>query len=606
MGRLRSAGLKRQAEGLPQKPGIYFFKKGADEVVYIGKAGSLRDRVRSYFQPTDDPKVRSILAETTDIDFILTGSEREAAFLENNFVRQYQPKFNLKLKDDKNFPFLKITAGEEHPGIYLCRRVESDGARYFGPFSPAREARQTLRLINKFFGLRSCEAAVFRHRRRPCLEYDLKYCSAPCLGLTTPDGYREDVNNALLFLEGKTNELTSALKDRMAQAADSQAFEQAAHWRDTIRTVEKLKVRPRLISVGQEDKDIWGHSRSGNKAGFLVFLMRKGRVSESREIIVDAAPETPAARTLAGALDGFYRRRADVPSQILLPFAPEAQTDLALRLSALRGKKTTLIVPAKGKNKDLRDLAARNAESLLQKTQGTSASLEEARRVLGLERLPRRIEGYDVSNIGGAEAVASQVVFEDGSPKKNDYKKYIIRTVEGPNDVASLKEVLERRFAPKPGRERILPDLVLVDGGKGQLQAAREALGRVGLENQPLVSLAKKDEIIFSQASGPGLRLDRTSPALKLFQHIRDEAHRFAVSFHRQRRTKRSFESVLDGIPGVGPKKKNLLLVKFRDLDEIARSPRPELKALIGRAPAEALLERINREESDHGHRDRD
>jgi excinuclease ABC subunit C len=606
MGRLKPSGLKRKASELPEKPGIYFFRNASGEVVYIGKAASLRDRVRSYFQPTDDPKVRNILAETTDIDTILTGSEREAAFLENNFVRQHQPRFNLKLKDDKNFPFIKVSVREEYPIISLCRRVEPDGARYFGPFSPAHQARRTIRLINKFFGLRSCEPAVFRNRKRPCLEHDLKYCSGPCLRLVTPAEYRQDVDNALLFLEGKTAELTKALKARMETAAGRREFEQAAHWRDTIETVERLKEKPRLISVGQEDKDIWGFGRSGDQAGFLVFLMRKGRVIESRDIILKSQPGTAPARILAEAAERFYQRGADIPEQVLFPFSPTDGDALFQRLSARRGKKAVLIVPVKGKNKDLLDLASRNAEAMMGEKRGETAALEDVRRVLALDGPPRRIEGFDISNIGGVETVGSRVVFEDGLPKKSNYKKYIIRTVEGPNDVASLKEVLERRFAEKPGEERALPDLVLVDGGKGQLQAAREALRAVGLASLPLISLAKKEEIVFTQASGQGLRLERTSPALKLFQRIRDEAHRFAVFFHRLRRTKRSFESVLDGIPGVGPKKKSLLLVKYRTLDEMRGVPPSELEALIGKASTGALLAKIGGEESDHGDRDRD
>lgn len=605
MGSLKSSGLKRRAAELPEKPGIYFFRNASGEVVYIGKAASLRDRVRSYFQPSDDPKVHNILAETADIDYILTGTEREAAFLENNFVRQHQPRFNLKLKDDKNFPFIKVSVQEEYPRITLCRRVEPDGARYFGPFSPAHEARQTIRLVNRFFGLRSCEAAVFRNRKRPCLEYDLKYCSGPCLHRVTPAEYREDVDNGLLFLEGKTRELGTALKTRMETAAERREFEQAAHWRDTIRTVERLKDKPRLISVGQEDKDIWGFSRAGDQTGFLVFLMRKGRVIESKDVLLRAAPETPPARVLAEAAERFYRRRADIPGQVLVPFPPADKDALGQKLSALRGKKSVFIVPSKGKNKDLLDLAARNAEAMMHKKRGETAVLEEVRRVLALDGLPRRIEGFDISNIGGVETVASRVVFEDGLPKKTDYKKYIIRTVEGPNDVGSLKEVLARRFAEKPGEERTLPDLVLVDGGKGQLQAAREALRAFGLETLPLISLAKKEEIVFTQASGLGLRLDRTSPALRLFQRIRDEAHRFAISFHRLRRTKRSFASILDGIPGIGPKKKSLLLLKYKALDEIRAAPPSDLEALIGTASTGALLAKIGGEESDHGDRNR-
>jgi excinuclease ABC subunit C len=606
MGPLTRAALKRKAGLLPDKPGIYFFKDGRGRVVYIGKARSLRDRVRSYFQPTDDPKVHNILAETADIEFILTGSEREAAFLENNFVRQHQPKFNLRLKDDKNFPFIKVTVRDPYPGVYLARRVDPDGARYFGPFSPALQARQTIRLLNKFFGLRACEEAVFRNRKRPCLEYDLRYCAAPCAGLVSPEEYRDNVANALLLLEGKTRELAEVLAGKMRRAAERREFEQAAHWRDALATIERLRDRPRLISVGQEDKDIWGFSRAGAKAGFLVFLMRKGRVSETREFLLDVQGADEPAGIMGRALEEFYRTARDVPGQVLVPVLPDDPERLAGTLTQAAGRKVRLVLPAKGRNRDLLDLTGRNAEVMMQRRQGEEAALEQIRDILGLDVLPRRIEGFDISNIGGTETVASSVVFEDGLPKKSEYKKYIIRSVEGPNDVAGIREVVGRRFAETPGRERLVPDLVLADGGKGQFQAARQALDAAGLGGLPLVSLAKREEIVFTAGTGEGLRLDRTSPALKLFQRIRDEAHRFAITFHRSRRTKRSFASFLDGIPGIGPKRKMALLLKFKSLEDIRDSPAEDVEALIGKAAAGALFGHIGREGEDHGHRDRD
>jgi len=549
MGPVTPEGLKRKAGLLPEKPGIYFFKDSRGGVVYIGKALSLRDRVKSYFQPTDDSKVLNILAVTADIDYILTGSEREAAFLENNFVRRHQPRFNLKLKDDKNFPFIKVTVQDPHPGVYVCRRVEPDGARYFGPFSPALQARQTIRLINQFFGVRSCEEAVFRGRRRPCLEHDLGFCAAPCTGRVGPDEYRQNTAQALLLLEGRTKELRAALKERMELAARREEFEQAARWRDTLLTVEKLKDRPRLISVGRENQDIWGEARSNDSAAYLILLMRTGRVSEAKALRLASGPAAEPARPLARAIGRFYRSGDDVPETILLPSplpVPEKER-LEARLSALRGKKVRILVPARGKNKDLLDLASRNALTLAGGGKEREDALDEARRVLDLAVRPARIEGFDVSNTGGTETVASSVVFENGLPKKSEYRKYIIRTVAGPNDVASLAEAVERRLAKRPGPERPRPDLILVDGGQGQFRAAREAMRRAGLEHVPLVSLAKKEEIIFTRATGPGLRLDRTSPALKLFQRVRDEAHRFAVSFHRRRRSKRSLESASKG-----------------------------------------------------------
>jgi len=552
MGPVTPEGLKRKAGLLPGKPGIYFFKDDRGEVVYIGKALSLRDRVKSYFQPTDDPKVRNILAGATDIDFILTGSEREAAFLENNFVRRYQPRFNLRLKDDKNFPFIKVTVRDPHPGVYVCRRVEPDGARYFGPFSPALQARQTIRLINKFFGVRSCEEAVFRGRRRPCLEHDLGFCAAPCVGRVGPDEYRQITAEALLLLEGKTKELRAALRERMEQASRREEFEQAARWRDTLLTVEKLKDRPRLISIGRENQDIWGEARSNDAAAYLILLMRTGRVSEAKALRLESGPAAEPARSLARAIDRFYRSGDDVPETILLPSPLPEKEGLEARLTALRGKKVRILVPARGKNKALLDLASRNALNLAGGGAEREDALAEARRVLDLAVRPARIEGFDVSNTGGTETVASSVVFENGLPKKSEYRKYIIRTVAGPNDAASLAEAVERRLAKRPGPERPRPDLILVDGGQGQFRAAREAMRRAGLKHLPLVSLAKKEEIIFTRATGPGLRLDRTSPALKLFQRVRDEAHRFAVSFHRRRRSKRSLESASTG-KGVKP-----------------------------------------------------
>lgn len=605
MGPVRTAGLKRKAELFPEKPGIYFFKDARGTIVYIGKALSLRDRVKSYFQPSDDPKVRNILAETADIEYILTGSEREAAFLENNFIRQHQPKFNLRLKDDKNFPFIKISVRDEFPGVFLARRVEPDGARYFGPFSPALQARHTIRLISKFFGVRACQDTVFSSRKRPCLEYDLKYCSAPCVGLISPAEYKEGVANALLLLEGKTKELSRALKVKMNQAAACREFERAAHWRDTLLTIERLRERPQLISVGREDKDIWGHDRAGDRDGFLVFLMRKGRVSETRELVLERGG-AELDRVLAGALEKFYRDPKAIPDQILVPLSPRGDKALASRLSAARGRKVRLYVPAKGPNRDLLDLTRRNAEIIMGRRQGEEEALEEIRNVLGLDSTPRRIEGFDVSNTGGIETVASSVVFEDGLPKKSDYRKYIIHSPEGPNDVAGIREVVGRRFAEVPGRERVLPDLVLVDGGKGQFQAARGALDAAGLEGLPLISLAKREEIVFTRGTGEGLRLDRKSSALKLFQRIRDEAHRFAVSFHRARRSKRSFESILDGIPGIGPKRRMSLLLGFKGPKDIRHSPIAAIESLVGKAAARALLQKIGGQESNHDHGNRD
>lgn len=587
--------LKAKIENLPEKPGIYFFKDSQNNVIYIGKARSLKDRVKSYFQATSDSKVRNILSETVDLEFILTDSEREATFLENNFIRQYQPKFNLKLKDDKSFPYLKLTLHEKFPGIYLTRRVEEDGAKYFGPFSPAHQARKTIHLINKYFGIRGCEEAVPGKRKRPCLEYDLKLCAAPCVGYISEEDYKESADNALLFLEGKTEKLLKILKQKMKETATRQEFEQAALWRDFIQTIEQIKEKPKLISVSLEDKDIFGFSRKEVKVALYVFQMRKGKVIESEGIYLQEKPRTSNREILFSQLFKFYKEKKDLPEKILLPFEQLDRDKVLENLSFLRKEKIKILFPQKGKNRKLVELANKNAEILLRKRSKEISPLREAKEILGLKKIPKRIEGFDVSNIGGEESVASLVVFENGLPHKKDYRKYKIRTVEGPNDVASLQEVIQRRYTRVIQEKKALPDLILVDGGKGQLNAAKKSLERLRLGKLSLISLAKKEEIIFTPAHKQGLRLERTSPALKLFQNIRDEAHRFAISFHRLRREKKSFESPLDGIPGLGEKRKARLLAKYKSIEEIKKAPIEELARIIGRKAAKELKARLNR-----------
>jgi excinuclease ABC subunit C len=592
--------LRAKVAGLPDKPGIYFFKNRRREIVYIGKARSLRDRVRSYFLPTSDLKVRQIISETIDLDFILTGSEKEAAFLENNFVQRYQPKFNLRLKDDKSFPYLKLTTAERFPGIYLTRKVDDDAAGYFGPFSPALQARKTIHLLNRYFGIRGCAEPIPGKRRRPCLEYDLKLCSAPCVGLIGEADYGETVSNARLFLEGRTEQLLRILKDKMVEASRRQEYEQAARWRDLIRTIEQVRDKPRLISVALEDVDIFGFAREADRAVVYIFFMRRGKVREAEEIVRREPADRPAETLLAQVLKDFYRNSKDIPAKILLPCPPAARADFAAGLSSHKGKAVKIAVPQKGKDRKLVELANQNAKVLLRKGPGAVSTLGELAGLLGLPSPPKRIEGFDISNTGGDESVGSLVVFEGERPKKDEYRKYRIRDVAGPNDVACLKEIVRRRYARVLEEGLAIPDLILVDGGKGQLQAAETALRGLGLTDLAVVSLAKKEEIVFTRKAKSGLRIDRTSPALKLLQRIRDEAHRFAVSFHRRRREKKSFASVLDGIPGLGPMRRTSLLARFRSPKEIEKASEEELAAIIG----PRLARRLKEEGYDRRHRD--
>ncbi len=589
-----SENLRKKIEGFPRKPGIYFFKNRDGEVIYIGKAHSLLDRVRSYFQPTSDLKITNILAETDDIDFILTGSAREAAFLENNFVRRYQPKFNLRLKDDKSFPYLKLTVQERYPAVNFTRRVEEDGARYFGPFSPALQARKTIQLLSKYFRIRICEEPVPGKKKRPCLEYDLKLCSAPCVDYISEAEYRERVNNALLFLEGKTEKLLKILRQKMEEASGRQEYEQAANWRDLIQTIEQVKETPKLISVEPENKDIFGFSKDRENISLYVFFMREGKVIESEYMFFQEKEKTSDSEILSESLERFYKSRSSLPDKILLPFEPARKEGLSKTFSDLKGKKIEIIIPAKGENKKLVELAGRNAESLVKKKAEAWSPLQELKKILGLETAPSRIEGFDISNIGGEESVGSMVVFENGLPSKDNYRKYKIKTVAGADDVRSLQEVVRRRYSRLLEEKKELPDLILVDGGKGQLNAARKVLEELGLGELSVASLAKKEEIIFTPSRKNGIRLDRTSPALKLFQNIRDEAHRFALSFHRLRRKKRSFASQLDGISGLGKKRKAALLEKYKDLNAIKRAAPDELAKIIGSKSAKALLDKFN------------
>ncbi|MBN2409118.1 MAG: excinuclease ABC subunit UvrC [Candidatus Aminicenantes bacterium] len=583
--------LKQRLNEIPDKAGVYFFKNRAGEIIYVGKARSLRDRVRSYFLPTADLKVSQIIDETVDFNFILTGSEKEAAFLENNFVQRYQPKFNLRLKDDKSFPYLKLTTSERYPGIYLTRKVEHDGAGYFGPFSPASRARKTIHLVNRYFGIRGCTESIPGKRFRPCLEYDLRLCSAPCVGFIGEAEYRENVAHARLFLEGRTERLLPILREKMNAAAERQDYEQAAHWRDLIRTIEEVRERPKLISASLEDVDIFGLAREAAQAAVTVFIMRRGKVVQAQEILRREPENTPTEKLLTGVLKDFYRDSLDLPAKILLPALPAAPGDFAARLSSRKGKAVRILAPQKGRARKLVDLADQNAASLLKKRNGEGRALRQLAEVLGLKSPLERIEGFDISNTGGDEAVGSLVVFEGGRPNRTEYRKYKVKGVTGPNDVASLSEVIRRRYARVLAEGRLRPDLILVDGGKGQLRAAERALRELGRPDIPIISLAKKEEIVFTPKMKTGLRMDRTSPALRLLQHIRDEAHRFAVSYHRRRREKKSFASALDGIPGLGVKRKTALLSRYGSLEQIARAPEEELAACVGSKIARLLKE---------------
>ena len=412
--------LKAKAQTLPKKPGIYFFKDKKNTIIYIGKARSLRDRVKSYFLPSSDPKVENIISETAEFDFILTDSEREAVFLENNFIRQSQPKFNVNLKDDKSFPFLKLSVQLKFPGIELTRLLKKDKAKYIGPFSPAHQARKTIHLLSKYFGIRTCKETIPGKRKRPCLEFEIGLCSAPCVGFISESEYKENVNNALLFLEGNVGKLSSILEIKMKAAAKKQEFELAAHWRDFLFALDQLKEKPKLISAREMNEDIFGFAKNKSQISLYVFMMRKGKVIESDNLLTLAEQSTPDEKFLTDLVIKFYKIRLDFPDVILLPFSPLGQKKLVDELMRLKQGNITLQLPQKGKKRRLIELANKNAANLLQKKATEINSLTELQYQLKLDTLPRRIEGYDISNTAGKESVGSLVVFESGEPFKEN------------------------------------------------------------------------------------------------------------------------------------------------------------------------------------------
>ncbi len=586
--------LKQKISKFPDKPGIYFFKNRQGEIIYIGKARSLRNRVKSYFLPQPDFKVQNILSETDNVDYLLVSSEKEASFIENNYIQFYQPKFNLRSKDDKSFPFLKLTVNEDFPGITFTRRVEDDGAKYFGPFSPADDARKVMSFITRAFKIRTCENPVFKNRRRPCLEYDLKMCSAPCVGFVSHEAYRQEVERALLLLEGRKTELEEQLQARMEKAASELQFEEAAHWRDTIVSLDRFKETQRVISTAKENMDIIGYKRQADQAAIFIFHMRAGRIRSSSGRRLENLPEDEQSQqTLTRALQDFYARQ-EVPERILLPFHLPREQETAL-LEQLKKQKSgvRLLFPDNKKRKIRLELAEQNASLLLEIDEASSPTAELS-RLLGLERPAGLIEGLDISNTGGDESVGSLVVFNQGLPVKSEYRKYRLKTVTGPDDFASIREVLSRRLQRLVAEKKRLPDLIFVDGGKGQLSAAQQVLQNLNLQSIPVCSLAKKEEIVFSANHPEGLRLDPTSGALKLVQQVRDEAHRFAISFHRQRRSKKSLASELDGIPGLGPVGKKKLLLAFGHLAGIKKASFEELAGVVGPKLAQTIKQQLD------------
>ncbi len=602
--------LPAKIRSLPTSPGVYLYKNAEGEVIYVGKARNLRARVRTYFVEggIDDAKTGSLLREAVDVDYIILDNEKEALALENNLIKQKKPRFNVLLRDDKTYPYIKLTLGERFPRVYVTRRLRKDGSVYYGPYFPANLAHRTVDLIHRHFLVPSCTIDLSRYHPRPCLQYYIGRCLGPCVqGLTTPERYQEAVRDVRLFLEGRQTELSRSLRRRMERAAEEQQYESAAKYRDLIATVEQLQERQRIAAVEGSDADVFGYHWENGMLAVNLFHMRGGKVLDRREFFWDELPDIARAHGQNGAgtfdpgelfsalLKQLYLDQQYVPRQIYVPVDFEDRATLEEVLSESCKHKVEITAPQRGDKRALIDLAGNNAKQSFDQRfrvmKPTTRVIQEALQdALTLPELPRRIECFDISHIQGAETVASMVVWEDGRMKKSDYRKFIIRSVDGVDDFASMREVVTRRYKRLQEEKRKLPSLVLIDGGIGQLHAAAQALESLQITSQPLAAIAKREEIIYvhGQEDGPVV-LDRHSPVLHLVQLIRDEAHRFAVSFHRKRREMRDRSTELLQIPGIGAATTRRLLQHFGSLQAVKEADAAALSAVVTRLQAEAI-----------------
>ncbi|MCG1012748.1 excinuclease ABC subunit UvrC [Tepidanaerobacter sp. GT38] len=597
---------------IPEKPGVYIMKDKRNKIIYVGKATSLKNRVKSYFQsPKNLPvKVASMVSKIEDIEYIVTDSEVEALILECNLIKFHRPKYNILLRDDKQYPYIRITLNQPFPRIEVVRRVKKDGARYFGPYANAGAMREAIDVINKIFPIRSCKKDLSNIPldERPCLNYHINRCLAPCQGYIKEEEYNEIIKNVIMFLEGKQSTLVKQLKTKMQEAAENLDFERAAALRDQIMALEKILEKQKIVSTDMIDQDIIALARGSGSVCIQVFFVREGKLISREPFILHNTDDVERKEILTSFVKQFYNNAHFIPKEIILDEDIDDKGTIEEWLTGKKGSKVSIIIPKRGKKKELAQMVAENALAYLEQVESKEEqeklrnrqALEELREHLGLETIPYRIEGFDISNTQGTESVASMVVFEGAQPKKDDYRKFKIKTVEGPNDFESMKEVILRRFKRTlsgDGKFQKLPDLLLIDGGKGQLKYAREALKELGLSHIPTIALAEEFEHIFVEGKDDPIILPENSEALYLVQRVRDEAHRFALTFHRSLRSKKNFRSVLDDIPGIGKTRRLALLKTLGGLEGIKRASIEELAAVPGmnRKAAQTVYEHFHK-----------
>lgn len=592
--------LKAEIDRLPLEPGVYIFLNARGETLYVGKARSLRERVRTYLSGYGtSPRHDALLDEVEQLDFIVTDSPVEALALENHLIKQRAPRYNILLRDDKNYPYLQLTTTEPFPRLLVARRVERDGNFYAGPFLPAALARRTMALTHRLFGLRSCNEHITGRRERPCIEYDIKRCLAPCVAtLCSPEEYSRAVGRAKLFLEGRTAELVATLKAQMEEAAAAERFEQAAQLRDAIATVEALSQRQQKVATtALGDRDAFGLRIGPAGAVIQVFQMRRGRVVDRVELVADASATAGRSEreVLQAALQQFYEDRP-APGEIHVPVPLDEPEVIENWLTARAGCRVRLVVPKRGEKRGLLELAARNAALAYERRLAghplaEPGALDALQEALRLPVRPRRIEAFDISTIQGSDTVAALVVAQDGRMQRSEYRKFRVRSVVAKaDDYAAMREVVGRRYRRLLEAGGPFPDLVVIDGGKGQFGAAYSALEDLGLGNLVAVALAKQEEAIYTRHQAEPIRLPPDSPALHLLQRVRDEAHRFAVTFHRRARAMRDLRSALDDVPGVGPRRRQALLAHFGSVAAVRQASREDLAKVVGARVAEAIL----------------
>jgi excinuclease ABC subunit C len=602
-----SSTLLAKLSHLPESPGVYLFKDASGKIVYIGKAKVLKNRVRSYFQESRHATHKTTVLRTIirELEFIVTDNEIEALLLESHLVKKNKPRFNGNLKDDKSFPYIKLTTQEPFPRIFITRQLRKDGAQYFGPYLPASLARNTLKMVHKHFQLRTCHIPIDGQLPRPCLDYHIQRCMGPCVaGLCSPDEYQRAVHDVKLFLEGKHEDLVDKIHQRMLQAAEEEHYEAAALLRDQARAVEALGQKQKMVLYSMDDADFFGFHQSGKQLAMEVFTMRGSRIIGRREFFWEDLEDFDPEEFLSGAVRQYYIGGSFIPTEIYLPLEFEDRPILEQLLSNRRGQRVSIRIPRSGDRSRLLKLVAKNARLAFenrfrQRRPDSEALLEELRAALKIEALPRRIECFDISNLQGTDSVGSMVLCENTEMKRSGYRKYRIKTVRGANDFASIYEVVHRRYQRLLEEDQCWPDLILVDGGRGQLSAAAQALTELGIDPPALAGIAKEEELIFmSKREGEPIRLPQTSPALHLIQKIRDEAHRFAVGFHRKRRADRDITSALLDIPGIGNKSQLQLLRELGSMKRIREATIEALALIVGPAKAKSVFDHFHSRES--------